>query len=93
MTLPASDAGAQALEAITSEQEAIVSRREEVLAKATALEAAGQEYQRQLQLRQEQLMQFAIIDRVESWLAEREAFFGAAECVFVCVCVCARAPV
>lgn len=56
-----------------------MSRRQEVLDKATALEAAGQQYQLQLQLRQEQLMQFAIIDRVEAWLAERAAFFGAAE--------------
>ena len=66
----------EALEAITSEQDVIMKRRQGVLSKAEALQAAGAEYHSQLMLGQERLTKFAVLDRVESWLAERAAFFA-----------------
>jgi len=67
------------LEEMTSEQEAITTRRDEVLAHMQATEEAAEYYRIQLLLSQERFEKLPALDRCEAWMADQNATFQAAD--------------
>ena len=69
----------QVLEGIETYQEAVSTPLAEAKALAAEVEEAGSTYKIYLQLRQEQLEKWPMLDRVEAWIAKQTELFDAAD--------------
>ena len=72
------------LDEMTSEQEAITTRLEEVRAHMQATEEAAENYRVELLLSEERFEKLPVLDRCQAWLEDQNTTFSAGEYVALC---------